>query len=157
MFMTNGPIDQSGQGSTAERRLCNAFGQSSVARGNAALIARVRPVRASSLPVPGGSDTAEPAGRSFRGYGADHAQAPGRNSTSSAGLCEEQWANYRSDRHTRVGCVSEYSEKAWLSRAKSTACFRVALTMCLIACTIQSSPRPTVFWCPFGSVPLAAV
>jgi hypothetical protein len=31
------------------------------------------------------------------------------------------------------------------------------LTMCLIACTIQSSPRPTVFWCPFGNVPSAAV
>jgi len=155
--MTNGPIDQSGEGSAAECRLRHAAGPCSVARGNAALIARVRPVRTSSLPVPGASDTSEPAGRSFRGYGADHTQAPGGNGTSSAGLCEEQWANYRSDRHTRVGRVSEYSEKAWLSRAKRTARFRFALTMCLIACTIQSSPRPTVFWCPFGSVPLAAV
>ena len=72
-------------------------------------------------------------------------------------VCEEQWADYRSDRDTRVGRVSEYSEKAWLSRAKRTARFRFALTMYLIACTIQSSPRPTVFWCPFGSVALAAV
>jgi len=155
--MTNDPIDQNGQGSAAERRLRHAFGQCSVARGNAALIARVRPVRTASLSVHGGSDTAEPAGRSFRGYGADHAQAPGRNSTSTAGLCEEQWTNYRSDRDTRVGRVSEHSEKAWLSRAKRAARFRFALTMCLIACTIQSSPRPTVFWCPFGNVPLAAV
>jgi hypothetical protein len=31
------------------------------------------------------------------------------------------------------------------------------LTMRLIACTIRSSYRPTVFWCPFGSVPLAGV
>src|SRR5260370_34652724 len=112
MFMPNGPIDQSGEGSAAERRLRQAFGQCSVARGNAALIARVRPVRTPSLPIPGGSDTSEPSGRSFRGYGADHAQAPGRNSTSSAGLCEERWADYRSDRDTLVGRVSEYSEKA---------------------------------------------
>jgi hypothetical protein len=27
----------------------------------------------------------------------------------------------------------------------------------LIACTTQSSPRPTVFLCPFGSAPSAAV
>jgi hypothetical protein len=155
--MTDGPIHQGGQGSAAKRRLRHALGPCSVARSNAALIARVRPVRTSSLPVPGGSDTSEPAGRSFRGYGANHTQAPGGNSTSSAGLCEEQWVDYRSDRDTRVGRVSEYSEKAWLSRAKGTARFRFALTMCLIACTMQSSPRPTVFWCPFGSVPLAAV
>jgi hypothetical protein len=31
------------------------------------------------------------------------------------------------------------------------------LNMHLIACTMRSSVRPTVFWCPFGSVPLAGV
>jgi hypothetical protein len=31
------------------------------------------------------------------------------------------------------------------------------LIMRLIACTIRSSPRPTVFWCPFGSVRSAEV
>jgi hypothetical protein len=31
------------------------------------------------------------------------------------------------------------------------------LTMPLIDCTIQSSLRPAVFWCRFGSVPSAAV
>jgi hypothetical protein len=31
------------------------------------------------------------------------------------------------------------------------------LTMLLIACTIRSSSRPTVFWCPLGSVPPAGV
>src|SRR5258708_20897838 len=97
MFMTNDPIDQSGQGSATERRLRHAAGPCSVARGNAALIARVRPVRTSGLPVPGGSETSEPAGRSFRDYGADHTQAPSGNSTSSARLCEEQWADYRRD------------------------------------------------------------
>jgi hypothetical protein len=32
-----------------------------------------------------------------------------------------------------------------------------ALTMCLIACTIRNSRRPTAFWCPFENVPLVAV
>jgi hypothetical protein len=31
------------------------------------------------------------------------------------------------------------------------------LSICLTACTIRSSPKPIVFWCPFGSVPSAAV
>jgi hypothetical protein len=90
-------------------------------------------------------------GRSIRSYGTDHTEATGRNSTSLAELCEKQWADYRDDRYPRFGCVSEYSEKAWVSRAKRAARFRLGLTMCLIACTMQSSPRPTVFWYPFGN------
>ena len=155
--MADGPINQSGQGSATERRLRHAAGQGSVARGNAALIARVRPVRTSSVPVSGRSAKARPADRSIRSYGTDHTQATGRNSTAFAELCEKQWADYRDDRYPRFGRVSEYAEKAWLSRAKGTARFRFALTMCLIACTMPSSPRPTVFWCPFGNDPSAAV
>jgi hypothetical protein len=155
--MTDGTINQSSQGSATERRLRHAAGQCSVARGNAAPIARVRPVRTSSVPVSGRSAKARPSDRSIRSYGTDHTQAPGRNSTSFADLCEKQWADDRNDRYPRVGRVSEHSEKAWLSRAKRAARFRLALTMCLIACTMQSSPRPTVFWCPFGSDPSAAV
>jgi hypothetical protein len=111
----------------------------------------------SSIPVPGGSDPSGPAGRSLRGYGADYAQAPCENGTPSKGVREKQWADHRSDRDTRVGRVSRYSEKAWLNRAQRTARFKFTLTMRLIACTIRSSSRPTVFWCPFGSVPSAAV
>ena len=155
--MANDPINQSGQGSATERRLRHAAGQCSVARGNAALIARVRSVRTSSVPVSGRSAKARPADRSIRSYGTDHTEATGRNSTSLAELCEKQWADYRNDRYPRFGRVSEYSEKAWLSRAKRAAHFRLALTMCLIACTMQSSPRPTVFWCPFGNDLSAAV
>ena len=149
--MTYDSIDQSSQGSATERRLRYAAGQCSVARGNAALVARVRSVRTSSVSVSGRSAKARPAARSIRSYGTDHAKATGRNSTSLAELCEKQWADYRNDRYPRFGCVSEYSEKAWVSRAKRAARVRLGLTMCLIACTMQSSPRPTVFWCPFGN------
>jgi hypothetical protein len=30
--------------------------------------------------------------------------------------------------------------------------FKFRLTMRLIGCATRSWPRPTVFWCPFGSV-----
>jgi hypothetical protein len=155
--MTHGPIQQSGQGSAVERCLQHARERCSVVRSNAALVTGVRPVSTSSLSVPGRSGTSRPAGRSFRGYSAGHTQASSRNSASSSGLCKEQWIDNRSDCDARSGRVSEYSEKAWLSRAKRPARFRFALTMCLIACTIQSSRRPTAFWCPFESVPLGAV
>jgi len=150
--MTDGPINQSGQGSAAKRRLRDACGQGLVARCHAAIISTVRPVRTPSVPVPGGSDSSGAAGRSLRGYGADYTQAPCGNSTSSAGIREKEWADDRRDRDTRVGRVFEYSEKAWLSRAERTTRFRFTLTICLIACATRSSPRPTVFWCPFGSV-----
>ena len=153
--MTDVQINQAGQGSSAERRLRDA-GQGSTARGHAAPFAKVRPVRTSSLPVSGGSDPSGPAGRSLRGYGADDAQTPDGNSTSSSGVCEKQWADDRCDRDTSIGRVSEYSEKAWLSRAERAAGFKFTLTICLIACTTRSSPRPTVFLCPFGSAPSVA-
>jgi hypothetical protein len=154
--MADGPINQSGQGSSAERRLRDA-GQSSLAQGHAAFFARVRPVRTSSLPVSGGSDSSGPTGRSLRGYGADHAQTPARNGKSSSGVCEKQWVDDRCDRDTRVGRVSKDPEKAWLSRGQRAAHFKFTLTICLIGYTTRSWRRPTVFLCPFGSAPSAAV
>src|ERR1019366_783958 len=157
MFMTDDAINQGGQGSAVERRLWHVAGQCCIARGHAAIIARVRSVRTSSLPLPGGSDPSGRAGRSLRGFGADYAQAPCGNSAAAAGVREKQWADHRSDCGTRVGGVSEYSEKAWLSRVHGTARFKFTLIICLIACTTLSSPRPTVFLCPFGNVRSAAV
>jgi hypothetical protein len=150
--MAHGKIDQSGQGSAAERRLRHVAARYSVAQGKAAPIARVRPFRAASLPVPGGSDASGPAGRSLRSCGPDHAQASGGDSTSSSGLCEKKRPDDRNGRDPCVGRVSEYSEKAWLSRAPDAGRLKFCLTIRLIACTIRNSPRPTVFWFRFGSV-----
>jgi hypothetical protein len=154
--MTYGPIHQSGQGSAVERRLRDAR-QSPVGRGHAPPFAKVRPVRTSSLPVSGGSGPSGPIGRNFRGYGPDDAQTPSGNGTSSSGTCERQWADHGCDRDPRVGRVSEYSEEAWLSRAERGARFKFMLTICLIACSTRSSPRSTVFLCPFENVLSAAV
>jgi hypothetical protein len=153
--MANGPIDQSRQGSAAERRARHVAAQYSLARGDATAVARVRPFRAASLPVSGGSGSFGPAGRSLRSYGPDHAQASGGDGASSSGLCEKKWSDDRSDRDTSAGRVSEYSEKACLRSAPDTGRLKFSLTIRLIVCTIRSSPRPTVFWCPLGSVPSA--
>ncbi len=152
-FMANATIDQSGQGSAVERGLRLAPAQYAIAQGHPALVWSVRPVRTSSLPIPAGSGTSGATSRGHRGYGADHPQGSSANSTSSPGVCEKQWADHRSHRDTCIDCVSERSEKAWLSRAQRTARFKFTLSICLTACTIRNSPRPTVFWYPFGSIP----
>ena len=154
--MAHGSIDQSGQGAAAKRRVRHVAARYSVVRSYAAPVARVRPLRAASLPVPGGSCSSGPAGRSLRSYGPDHSQAPGGDGKSSSGVCEKKWPDDRSDRNACVGCVSEYSEKAWLSRAPDAVGLKFSLTIRLIAYTIRNSPKLTVFWCPSGSVPSAA-
>jgi hypothetical protein len=153
--MTHGPIDQSGQGSATERSARHVAAQCSVARGDATAISSVRPFRAASLPVSGGSDSSGPAGRSLRSYGPDHTQASGGDGTSSSGLCEKKRSDDGSDRDPCVGHVSEYSEKAWLSPAPDTGRLKFSLTIRLIVCTIRSSPRPIASWCPLGNDPSA--
>ena len=155
--MTDDSINQNGQSSAVECCFRHAPAQYAVARGHAVPCARVRSVGTSSLSVPGGGDASEASGRSLRRYGADHAQGSGRNSTSAPGVCKNQRADNRSDRYTRIDCVSEHSEKAWLNRAQRPARFKFTLSICLTACTIRSLRRLTVFWSPPGSVPSAAV
>ncbi len=156
-FMADVPIDQIGQGSATEYRILHAPAGYCVARGHASFIAKVRPLGTSSVSVPGGSVSSGSAGRSLRDYCGDYAQAPRENSAPSTSVREKQWADHRSDCDSRVGHVSRYSEKRWLSRAHRTGRFKFTLTMCLIDCTIRSSPRPMAFWCLFGNVPSGAV
>ena len=155
--MTDATVHQSGQGSATECGIFDAPGGYCFARGDAGFSARVRPFRASSVSVPEGGDPSGKAGRSLRGYGADHDQDPDKNSASFASVREKQWADHRSDCESRVGRVSRYSEKTWLSRAHRTAGFKFRLTMYLIVCTIRSSLRHMAFLCLFGSVGSEAV
>jgi hypothetical protein len=155
--MTDGPINQNEQGSAVECCFRHAPAQYAVARGHAVPCARVRSVGTSSLSVPGGGDASEASGRSLRGFCSDYAQGSSRNSTSASSLRENQRNDDRRDCYTRIDCVSEHSEKAWLSRAQRSARFKLTLSICLIACTNRNSYRPTVFLCPFGNVPLAAM
>jgi len=155
--MANGPIDQNGQGSAVERRLRHASAQYAVARGHATLGSEIRSVGTSGLPISERCDPFGPRSRGFRSYSADYTQAPGGNSTPSSGVFEKYWADHRSHRDTGINHASEHTEKAWLSRAQRPARFKFTLSICLTVCTIPNLPKPMVFWCPFGSVPSAAV
>ena len=155
--MPNGTIEQSGQGSAVERRLRLAAAQYAIVQGRAAFVWTVRPVGTSGVSVPGGSDTSGSTCRGHRSYGADYPQGSSADSAPSPGVCEKQWADHRSHRDTRIGHVSQRSEKAWLRSARVSIRFKFTLSICLTACTIPSSPKPTVFWFPFENVPSVAV
>jgi len=157
MFMTDAPINQSGQGSAVERSLHHASEQCCDPRGHAAIIPGVRSVRTAGIPIPGGSDTTGATCRGHRGYGTDHPQGSRGNSAPSSGSFEKYRADHWSHRDTGIGHVSEHTEKTWLSRAQRPAPFKFTLNIFLTACTIRNSPKPTAFWYPFGSVPSAAV
>jgi hypothetical protein len=156
-FMAYGAVDQSGEGSAAERRSWPTPASCCTSRSSAAIVTRVRFVRASSIPLLRGGLPARATGRSYRGHGADHVEASAAHGGTAAKVREKQWPDYWSDRDRRVERVSRRSEETWLSRAPRAAHFKSVLTMPLIDCTIQSSLRPTVFWCRFGSVPSAVV
>jgi hypothetical protein len=155
--MAYGAVDQGGEGSAAERRSWPTPASCCTSRSSAAIVTRVRFVRASSIPLLRGGLPARSTSRSYRGHGADHVEASAAHGRTAAKVREKQWPDYWSDRDQRVERVSRRSEETWLSRAPGAAHFKSVLTMPLIDCTIQNSLRPTVFWCRFGSVPLAAV
>jgi hypothetical protein len=150
--MTDDPVNQSSQGSATERRLRHAAGRCSVARGDAASIARIRPVRTSSVPVSGRGAKARPADRSIRSDGTDHTKATGRNSTPLAELCEKQWADYRDDHYPRFGCVSEYSEKAWVRSWPSlpVSSFRNNSPPCVAPPATSAARTPAPACCAFS-------
>jgi Reverse transcriptase (RNA-dependent DNA polymerase) len=155
--MAFGAVDQSGEGSAAERRSWPTPASCCTSRSSAAIVTRVRFVRASSIPLFRGGLPARSTSRSYRGHGADHVEASAAHGGTAAEVREKQWHDYWSDRDRRVERVSRRSEETWLSRAPRAAHFKSVLTMSLIDSTIQNSLRPTVFWCRFGSAPSAAV
>jgi RNA-directed DNA polymerase len=98
MFMTNDTFDQSGKGSAAERRSWPTPASCCFARSGAALVTRVRSVRASSISVPGGSVSARSAGRSPQAHSADHVEASAEHGGTAAEVREKQWPDHWSDR-----------------------------------------------------------
>src|SRR6266851_1624583 len=156
-FMTDDAFDQSGKGSAAERRSWPTPASCCFAPSGTALVTRVRSVRASSLSVPGGSLPARSAGRSPRAYSADHVEASAEHGGTAAEVREKQWPDHWSDRDRRGERVSRCSKKAWLSRAPKAAHCKFTFPIRLIACSSQSSRKPTIFWSPRGSAPSAGV
>ena len=156
-FMTGDAFDQSGEGSAAERRSWPTPASCCFTRSGTALVTRVRSVRASSISVSGGSVPARSAGRSPRAYSADHVEASAEHGGTAAEVREKQWPDHWSDRDRRSERVSRCSKKAWLSRAPKAAHCKFTFPIRLIACSSQSSRKPTIFWSPRGSAPSAGV
>src|SRR6266496_5620691 len=75
MFMTDDAFDQSGKGSAAERGSWSAPASSCASRSSAAVVTRVRSVRASSLSLPGRSLPSRSTSRSSRSHGAGDVEA----------------------------------------------------------------------------------
>ncbi len=155
IFMAHDAFDQSGKSSAAERRSWFAPASSCAARSSAALVTRVRFIRASSISLPGRSLPARTTRRSSRGYGADHVEASAAYRGTSPEVREKQRTDHWSNRERRVAGVSSHAKKAWLSRVKKAAHFKSTLPIRLIACSSRSSHRPTIFWCPVVSAPSA--
>jgi len=121
--MADVPINQTGQGSSAERRLRDA-GQCSAVRGQAAPFAKVRPVRTPAYRYLEEATHLDRPVEVSEVYGAHDTQTAGGNGTSSSGVCEKQWADDRAIVTRALARVSAYSEKAWLSRAERAARFK---------------------------------
>jgi len=157
MFMTYDAFDESGKGSATERRSWPPPASCCFAPSGTALVTRVRSVRASSLSVPGGSVPARSAGRSPRAYSADHVEASAEHGGTAAEVREKEWPDHWSDRDRCGERVSRCSKKTWLSRAPKAAHCKSTFPIRLIACSSQSSRKPTIFWSPCGSAPSAGV
>ena len=154
-FMADDAFDQGGKGSAAERRSWSAPAPSCASRSSAAVVTRVRVVRASSLSLPGGSLAAQSSRRGSRDHGAGHVEASAAHGGTAPEVRETQRFDYWSDCDRSVECVSTHSEKAWLNRVEKAAHFKSTFPIPLIACSSRSSRRPTIFWCPVGSAPSA--
>src|SRR6184192_2398611 len=155
MCMTYDALNQSGKGSAAERRSWPTPASCCFTRSSPAVVTRVRSVRASSISVLGGSVPARSTRRSHRAYSADHVEASAEHGGTAAEVREKQWPDHRSDCDRRVERVSRCSKEAWLSRAQKAAHCKFTFPIRLIACSSQSSRKPTTFWCPLGSAPSA--
>jgi hypothetical protein len=155
--MTDASFDQIGKGSAAECGSPPAATQCRFASGSTALVTTVQSVRASSIPVFGGSGAARSAGRSYRSFGADYAQGSTEHGAPAASVCEKQWSHHRGDRDTCLEHVSEYAKKAWLSGPQDASRFKSMLSMRLIVCTSRNLSRSTVFWRPAESILSAGV
>ena len=152
-FMADGARHQSGKGSASERRAWSAATSTGSCRCSSPAVTPVRFIRAASVSLPGESRATRWPGRSSRDHHADHIEASAKYRGTAPEVREKQWPHHWNHRNQRVECVSTHSKKAWLSRVKRAAHFKSTLVIPLIACSSQSSRRPTKFWCLVASAP----
>ena len=152
-FMADGALDQSGQGSTPERRSWSASASSCAFRCSAAVVTRVRFIGASGISL-SATGLATPASRrDSRGYRTGHLETSPTDCGIAAQIRERQWPDHRSDCNRGIKYVPRSSKEAWLSRVEKAATFKSMFAIRLIACSSRSSRRLTRFWSHVGSAP----
>jgi hypothetical protein len=152
-IMSHDPLDQDGEGSSAECRSWTVAASNRASRSSASVVARVRLVRAPSISLPARSLPTRSTDRSSRSHYADHLEASTANRGTAAEIRAKQWPDHWSGRSQRTKRISARPKKAWLNRVKISAHFKFKFLICLIAYSSRNSRGLTSCWCHVASTP----
>jgi len=145
MFMSNGSINQSRQGTTVKCCAAPAQAQYRPGRGCGKAVPRVRAVIAPSLSLPRGSGRTRRTGCNFRSDGADNTETSINYGSSATRARVQQWPDHGHDCVPCASGLSGFSKKAWVSGGLDAARLRSILIMHLIGCVNRSSHMPMTF------------
>ena len=154
-FMADGALDQSGQGSTPERRSWSASASNCAFRCSAAVVTRVRFIGAPSISLSARGLAARASRRDSRGYHTGHLETSPTDCGIATEICERQWPDHRSDCDRGLKYLPGSAKEAWLSRVEEAATFKSKFPIRLIACSSRSSRKLTRFWSHVASALLA--
>ena len=152
-FMADGALDQSGQGSTPERRSWSAAASNCAFRCSAAVVARVRFIGASGISLSATGLATRASSRDSRGYRTGHLETSSTDCGIAAEIRATQWPDHWSDCNRGIKYLPGSSKEAWLSRDEKAAIFKSTFPFRLIACSSRSSRRLTRFWSHVASAP----
>ena len=150
-FMADDAFHQSGEGATPERRAWFASAPSCAFRGSAAVVPRVRFIRASSISLSATGLPARASSRNSRGYSTRHLETSSTDRGITTNICAKQRPDHRSNCNRCIEYLLAHFEKAWLSRVAKAAHFESTFAIPLIACSSRNSRRLTTFWFPVAS------
>jgi hypothetical protein len=152
-FMADDAVDQSGKGSTPERRSWSASASGCAYRSSSPAVTRVRSIRAPSISLSGGSLPPRSSPRNSRSHCTRDLEAPAVDAGIGPEIREKQRSDHRSHRNRSVECLCPYFKKAWLSRIEKAVHFEFKFPIPLIACSSRNSRRLTTFWSHVASAP----
>ena len=152
-FMADGALDQSGQGSTPERRSWSASAPNRAFRCSAAAVTRVRFIGASGISLSATGLATRASRRDSRGYRAGHLETSPTDCGIAAKIRARQWPDHWSDCNCGINYVPGSAQEAWRTRVDKAATFKSTLPIRLIACSSRSSRKLTRFWSHVASAP----
>ena len=152
-FRADDAVDQSGKGSTPERRSWSASASGCAYRSSSPAVTRVRSIRAPSISLSGDSFPPRSSPRNSRSHRTGDLEASAVDAGIGPEIRENQRSDHRSYRHVSVECLSPYFKKAWLSRIEKAAHFEFKFPIPLIACSNRNSSRLTTSWSHVANAP----